>query len=85
MGKLAAVIGREFSERVRSRWFLLTTIFGPFLFAALTLGPPWLAFRLARSVDLSAVVIVDATDNTPAPASRQNSPVGSWAQHARQR
>ena len=61
MGKLFAVIGREFGERVRSRWFLLTTLFGPFLFAALTLGPPWLAFRSARSVDLSAMVIVDAT------------------------
>ena len=61
MGKLAAVMGREFGERVRSRWFLLTTIFGPFLFAAFTLGPPWLAFRTARSVDLSAVVLVDAT------------------------
>ncbi len=61
MGKLYAVIGREFGERVRSRWFLLTTLFGPFLFAALTIGPPYLAFRSARTVDLSTMVIVDAS------------------------
>jgi ABC-2 type transport system permease protein len=61
MGKLYAVIGREFGERVRSRWFLLTTLFGPLLFALLTIGPPFLAFRSARTVDLSTMVIVDAS------------------------
>jgi ABC-2 type transport system permease protein len=61
MGKLFAVIGREFGERVRSKWFVLTTLFGPLLFAALFIGPPYLAFKSARSVDLSATVIVDGT------------------------
>lgn len=62
MGKLFAVIGREFGERVRSRWFLLTTLFGPLLFAALFIGPPYLAYKSSRSVDLSAMVIVDGTE-----------------------
>jgi ABC-2 type transport system permease protein len=61
MGKLSAVIGREFGERVRSRWFLLTTLFGPLLFAALTVGPPYLTYRSAKTVNVSNVVIVDAT------------------------
>ena len=61
MDKLLAVIEREFSERVRSRWFLLTTLFGPVLFAALLVGPPWLAMRTRASVDVAKVLIVDAT------------------------
>jgi ABC-2 type transport system permease protein len=61
MGKLYAIIGREFGERVRSRWFLLTTLFGPLLFGALTIGPPFLAFRSARAVDFSSLVIVDGS------------------------
>ncbi|AMW05826.1 hypothetical protein GEMMAAP_15525 [Gemmatimonas phototrophica] len=56
-----AVIGREFGERVRSKWFLISTLFGPLLFAALFIGPPYLAFKSSRSVDLSALVIVDGT------------------------
>jgi len=61
MDKLLAVIEREFSERVRSRWFLLTTLFGPLLFAALLVGPPWLAMRTRAGVDVAKVLIVDAT------------------------
>jgi ABC-2 type transport system permease protein len=62
MGKLMAVIEREFSERVRSKWFLISTLFAPLLFAALFIGPPYLAYKSSRSVDLSAMVIVDGTD-----------------------
>jgi ABC-2 type transport system permease protein len=61
MDKLLAVIEREFSERVRSRWFLLMTLFGPLLFAALLVGPPWLAMRTRAGVDVAKVLIVDAT------------------------
>lgn len=64
MGKLIAVIEREFMERVRSKWFLLSTLFAPLLFAALFIGPPYLAYKSARNVDLSALVIVDATAST---------------------
>lgn len=61
MDKLLAIIGREFSERVRSRWFILTTLFGPLLLAALLIGPPWLAMRSRADVDVAKVLIVDAT------------------------
>lgn len=61
MDKLTAVIGREFGERVRSKWFLLTTIFGPILIAALLIGPPWLASRSQATINTSALVLVDAT------------------------
>ncbi|MBL0940722.1 MAG: ABC transporter permease [Gemmatimonadaceae bacterium] len=64
MGKLLAVISREFGERVRSRWFVITTLFAPVLFAALFIGPPYLAFKSSRTVDLSTLRIIDAT--TPA-------------------
>jgi ABC-2 type transport system permease protein len=62
MDKLLAVIGREFSERVRSRWFVLTTLFGPLLIAALLIGPPWLAMRARAEVDVAKVLILDATE-----------------------
>ncbi|MDQ8160863.1 MAG: hypothetical protein P3C12_15775, partial [Gemmatimonadota bacterium] len=61
MDKLFAVIGREFSERVRSRWFIVTTLFGPLLLAALLIGPPWLAMRTRADVDVAKVLILDAT------------------------
>ncbi len=61
MDKLLAVIEREFSERVRSRWFILTTLFGPLLLAALLIGPPWLAMRTRDDADVAKVLIVDAT------------------------
>ena len=32
--KLAAVVRREFLERVRTRWFLVSTLLGPVFFAA---------------------------------------------------
>ncbi len=61
MDKLLAVIERELSERVRSRWFILTTLFGPLLLAALLIGPPWLAMRTRADVDVAKVLILDAT------------------------
>lgn len=61
MGKLLAVIEREFGERVRSKWFLLSTLFAPLLFAALFIGPPYLAYKSSRAVDFSSMAIVDAT------------------------
>ena len=35
MRVLWAVIKREYLERVRTKWFLIATLFGPILFAAL--------------------------------------------------
>ncbi|MCA2989112.1 MAG: ABC transporter permease [Gemmatimonas sp.] len=64
MGKLLAVIEREFGERVRSKWFLVSTLFAPLLFAALFIGPPYLAYKSSRSVDFSSMVIVDGSGTT---------------------
>jgi ABC-2 type transport system permease protein len=61
MDKLLAVIDREFGERVRSKWFILTTLFGPLLFAALIVVPPWIAVRSQMRVDVARVLFVDAT------------------------
>lgn len=61
MGKLMAVIRREYLERVRSRWFLIATIFGPVLIGALMFLPALLAERGRGSADASNIVIIDAT------------------------
>ena len=37
--KLQAVIRREYTERVRSKWFLIGTVFGPLFFGALMVLP----------------------------------------------
>ena len=35
MGKLIAVIKREYFERVRSKWFVVATVFGPLMMAVM--------------------------------------------------
>ena len=59
--KLRAVIRREFGERVRSKWFLVSTLLGPVFFAVLTILPAWLALREKGSSQATNVAIVDAT------------------------
>ena len=59
--KLMVVTGREFFERVRTRWFIIATVFGPILFTVLLFVPPWMASRSAASADLARIVILDAT------------------------
>jgi len=61
MAKLWAVIRREYMERVRSKWFLIATIFGPVLFGLLLVLPPLLAIRTKASAALSDIRILDAT------------------------
>ena len=61
MGKLWAVINREYTERVRSKWFLFATVFGPVVFGALIILPPLLALRTKPSAEVSNFVILDAT------------------------
>ena len=45
MAKLWAIIKREYLERVRSKWFLIATFFGPIFFSAIIIVPAWLASR----------------------------------------
>ncbi len=62
MGKLMAVIRREYLERVRSRWFLFATVFGPVLIGLLMFLPAVMASRDKGAADSSNIIIVDATD-----------------------
>jgi hypothetical protein len=41
MAKLWAIIKREYLERVRSKWFLIATFFGPIFFSAIIIVPAW--------------------------------------------
>src|SRR5688500_1349345 len=59
--KLWAVTVREYLERVRTRWFLFATVFGPMLFGALIYLPAYVAARGRASDDVSRIQILDAT------------------------
>jgi ABC-2 type transport system permease protein len=62
MGKLWAVVRREYMERVRTKWFAISTVLAPIFFGVLMLLPAWMASRArGGTADLSRVVIVDAT------------------------
>ncbi|HXY19966.1 MAG TPA: ABC transporter permease [Gemmatimonadales bacterium] len=56
MHKVWAVIRREFVERVRSKWFLVSTILGPVFMIAVTVLPSLLATRSGR---VNHIVLVD--------------------------
>jgi ABC-2 type transport system permease protein len=61
MGKLFAVIRREYVERVRSRWFLIATLFGPVFFGSIMFIPALISSRDKASANGTNIVIVDAT------------------------
>ena len=48
-------------ERVRTRWFLVATIFGPLFFGALMFLPAWMTTRSEASSDVARIRILDAT------------------------
>jgi ABC-2 type transport system permease protein len=58
--KLWAIVRREYVERVRTKWFILSTVFAPLLFAVLAFLPLLLTNTETRSVT-RRVVILDAT------------------------
>lgn len=61
MGKLLAVIKREYMERVRSKWFLVATFLGPVVLGALIVVPAWLSVRSMGSSDVTHITILDET------------------------
>ncbi|HEY7860193.1 MAG TPA: ABC transporter permease, partial [Gemmatimonadaceae bacterium] len=61
MDKLFAVIKREYLERLRSKWYLISTILAPFFFGVIFIVPMVLSARTHASPDLSHIVILDAT------------------------
>ena len=62
MKKLLVVLQREYMERVRTKWFLVATVFGPVFFGALMFLPAWMANRSNTSEDVGRIRILDATN-----------------------
>ena len=63
MAKLWAIIKREYVERVRSKWFVIATLFGPIFFSAIIIVPAWLSSRSKATSDIYSTTILDATGN----------------------
>src|SRR5687768_9986365 len=61
MDKLWVITAREYLERVRTRWFLFATVFGPVFFALLMILPAIVARRTKASEDVARIVVLDAT------------------------
>ena len=61
MDKFWVVAKREYLERVRSRWFVVMTLFVPVFITAIFLIPAWVTARSAASVSSRNIVILDAT------------------------
>ena len=61
MGRLWAVIKREYLERVRTKWFVFATVFAPLLMTALLILPIWLIGKSGGTTDLSRIRILDAS------------------------
>ena len=61
MGKLFVVIKREYLERVRSKWFVIVTLFGPIFFATIMVLPGYLSVRGMRDARVGQIRIIDAT------------------------
>jgi ABC-2 type transport system permease protein len=61
MGKLWAVIKREYLERVRNKWFVVVTVFGPVFFLVIMILPAYLSVRGVRDARVGGIRIVDAS------------------------
>ncbi|MEP6692428.1 MAG: ABC transporter permease [Gemmatimonadaceae bacterium] len=61
IAKLVTVIKREYLERVRQRWFIVSSLLVPFMMVGLVAVPAWLSAKSITIADVSKVVIVDAT------------------------
>ncbi len=59
--KLWVVIKREYLERVRTKWFIIVTLFGPVFFGAIMILPGYLSVRNIRETRVTNLRIVDAT------------------------
>lgn len=70
MSKIGLIIGREYITRVRKKSFIIMTILGPILFAALVVLPGWLATVEDTEVTEIAVVEYNA-QGQPVPADQQ--------------
>jgi ABC-2 type transport system permease protein len=61
MAKLWTVIKREFLERVRTKWFIIVTVFGPIFFGVIMILPAYLSLQGLKDVKVADIRIIDAT------------------------
>jgi ABC-2 type transport system permease protein len=61
MQRFTVLFLREYQERVRTKWFLVATVFGPLLMGLLLFLPAYMSARAAASRDLARIWILDAT------------------------
>ena len=61
MAKLWVVITREYLERVRSKWFIFMTIFGPVFMLAVFVLPGLMTMRGMKVAQVGSIHILDAT------------------------
>lgn len=61
MDKLLAVVKREYLERVRTKWFIISTVFGPVFLLAIMILPSLLTMRGMQSAGATNFRIIDAT------------------------
>jgi len=57
MNKISLIIQREYLTRVKKKTFVIMTILGPILFAAIVIAPAWLASM--EDKDLKHIAVVD--------------------------
>lgn len=62
MAKLWAIIKREYLERVRSKWFVIATMFGPVIMGALVIVPAYITARSKSTEAIFNSTILDATN-----------------------
>lgn len=61
MAKLWAIIKREYLERVRSKWFVIATMFGPIIMGALVIVPAYITAKSKSTEAIFNSTILDAT------------------------
>jgi ABC-2 type transport system permease protein len=61
MAKFFVVFKREYLERVRTKWFIIATVFGPLLFGVIMTLPAYLSMKSLKNTRLGSVQIIDAT------------------------
>ncbi|MFQ6045384.1 MAG: hypothetical protein ACE5PT_03360, partial [Gemmatimonadales bacterium] len=60
MRKIWVVVRREFLERVRNKWFVISTVLGPVLMAVAIFLPAYLLTKTGRT---RSVVVVDVSES----------------------
>lgn len=61
MGKLWVVVKREYLERVRTKWFIIATVFGPIFFGTVMILPGYLSMKSLKDTKVADIRILDAT------------------------